>query len=60
MLCATGATVLWTRHRRQPEVVPRILGWFAAAGFAEIDVVMPAGSTSTIGSHRLSAPPQGR
>ncbi|MGH9216754.1 MAG: hypothetical protein ACRDZS_10900 [Acidimicrobiales bacterium] len=38
--------------------MPRILAWFAAAGFVEIDVVMPAGSMSTIGSHRLSAPPK--
>ena len=35
-LCRPGATVIWTRHRRSPDVTPRVRGWFAAAGFEEI------------------------
>jgi hypothetical protein len=35
-LCARGATVIWTRHRRPPDVAPTIRGWFADAGFAEL------------------------
>jgi hypothetical protein len=58
MFCASAASVLWTRHRRPPDLVPRIVDWFAASGFAPVDVVKPAGSSSTVGSHRLVAPPQ--
>jgi len=32
MLCRTGATVLWTRHRRPPDLTPTIRGWFAEVG----------------------------
>src|SRR5262249_58533985 len=28
-LCAAGAAVLWTRHRRPPDLTPRIRAWFA-------------------------------
>jgi hypothetical protein len=35
-LCRPGATVIWTRHRRPPDLTPRIREWFTAAGFAEI------------------------
>jgi hypothetical protein len=32
-LCRPGATAIWTRHRRPPDMVPTVAGWFAAAGF---------------------------
>jgi hypothetical protein len=35
-LCAPGATVIWTRHRRPPDVTPRIRAWFTDAGFREV------------------------
>ncbi len=35
-LCAAGATVIWTRHRRPPDLTPDIRAWFAASGFTEI------------------------
>ncbi|WFE25908.1 SAM-dependent methyltransferase [Solwaraspora sp. WMMD791] len=35
-LTAAGGTVVWTRHRREPDLVPRILEWFAAAGFVQV------------------------
>ena len=35
-LCAAGATVIWTRHRRPPDLTPRIRAWFAGSGFDEI------------------------
>jgi hypothetical protein len=35
-LCRPGATVIWTRHRRPPDLTPRVRGWFAAAGFSEL------------------------
>jgi len=35
-LCAPGATVIWTRHRRPPDLTRAIRAWFTAAGFAEV------------------------
>ncbi|NUR24595.1 MAG: SAM-dependent methyltransferase [Catenulispora sp.] len=35
-LTARGGTVIWTRHRREPSLVPAIHGWFEDAGFAEL------------------------
>ena len=34
-LLATGGTVVWTRHTREPDLTPRIRAWFADAGVAE-------------------------
>jgi len=31
-ICRPGATVIWTRHRRPPDLTPTIREWFAAAG----------------------------
>ncbi len=47
-LCAAGATVIWTRHRRPPDLTPQIRAWFAGAGFDEI--AFDALETSTQGS----------
>ena len=35
-LCARGATLIWTRHRRPPDLTPTVRGWFADGGFAEL------------------------
>jgi len=35
-LTARGGTAIWTRHRKDPAVVPRIHGWFAEAGFSDL------------------------
>ena len=35
-MCAPGATVIWTRHRRAPDLTPRVRGWFRASGFDEV------------------------
>ncbi|BCB80400.1 hypothetical protein GCM10022251_04420 [Phytohabitans flavus] len=34
--CATGGTVIWTRHHEPPDLVPTICEWFEAAGFQRI------------------------
>jgi hypothetical protein len=52
-LCADVATVLWTRHRRSPDLTPSIRAWFEAAGFAELSFDSPAG-TFAVGVHRLA------
>lgn len=35
-LCALGATVIWTRHRRAPDMTGLMRSWFASAGFDEV------------------------
>jgi hypothetical protein len=42
MLCAEGATVVWTRHRRSPDLTPQIRQWFSDAGFSEVGWEEPA------------------
>ena len=61
-LCRQGATVIWTRHRRPPDLTPRIRAWFTESGFE--DVAFDALDTSAgigVGVSRLSrAPAAGR
>ena len=45
-LCAPGATVIWTRHRRPPDLTPEIREWFVDAGFDEVAFEGPDGSSS--------------
>ncbi len=35
-LCRGGATVIWTRHRRPPDLTPQLRAWFTETGFDEI------------------------
>ena len=53
-LCRAGARVIWTRHRRPPDLTPQIRAWFASAGFGEIafDALKTSALTS-VGVHRL-------
>ena len=57
-LCRTGATVIWTRHRRPPDLTPQIRGWFAAGGFEDIafDALQTSVLTS-VGVSRLGRTP---
>jgi hypothetical protein len=57
-LCATGATVLWTRTRRAPDLTPSIRDWFAAAGLPEQSFDAPAGELFTVGVQRYFGPPR--
>jgi Putative methyltransferase len=50
--CAPGATVIWTRHRRPPDLTPSIREWFAEAGFAERSYVAPEPFILSVGSHQ--------
>jgi hypothetical protein len=34
-LCSAGATVIWTRSRRPPDLTPTIRSWWAGAGWEE-------------------------
>jgi len=57
-LCAPGATVLWTRHRRPPDITPRVRAWFAESGFEEVAFDAPDTQALTgVGACRLAAAP---
>lgn len=54
-LCAPGATVIWTRHRRPPDLTPQLREWFSQAGFDELAFGSPdAGGLLGVGAHRLT------
>jgi hypothetical protein len=58
MLCRPGAAVLWTRHRGDPDLTPRIRQWFDESGFAELSFDALDNTTrSGIGAARLIATP---
>jgi hypothetical protein len=56
-LCARGGTVIWTRHRRPPDLTPSIRAWLDEAGFEEVAFDAPADSVFTVGTHRLRGEP---
>jgi methyltransferase family protein len=56
-LCAPGATVLWTRHRRAPDRTPWVRERFASAGFRELGFDAPADAWFSVGAQRLEGEP---
>jgi hypothetical protein len=53
-LCQVGATVIWTRHRRPPDLTPQVRAWFTDSGFDEVAFDALGTSTLTgVGVHRL-------
>jgi hypothetical protein len=56
-LCATGATVVSTRHRRPPDCTPDIRRWFEDAGFDEVSWCAPPDVLFAVGVHKLAVPP---
>jgi hypothetical protein len=58
MLCQTGASVIWTRHRNEPDLTPRIRSWFAESGFEELSFdAVDNESKSGVGTVRLAGAP---
>src|SRR6185437_12861282 len=57
-LCAAGATVIWTRTRRAPDLTPAVRRWLGAAGFAEQAFHAPAGELFSVGVHRFTGAPR--
>src|SRR6202167_2808491 len=53
-LCAAGALVLWTRHRRPPDLTPAIRSWFREAGFREEAFDISRDGFMSVGAHRLA------
>jgi hypothetical protein len=56
-LCAPGALVLWTRHRRPPDLTPAIRSWFGEAGFCEEAFDTSQDGFMSVGAHRLAGEP---
>jgi Methyltransferase domain len=56
-LCASRASVIWTRGRFAPDLTPAIRGWFRDAGFAELAFVPIPDTTASVGAHRLERAP---
>jgi hypothetical protein len=56
-LCASAARVIWTRHRRAPDVTNVIRAMFLESGFAEIAFSAPRGFLFTVGTHQLHRVP---
>jgi hypothetical protein len=56
-LCAPGATVVWTRHRRPPDRTIDIRRWLDEAGYEEVAFVASDELLFGVGAHRLVAPP---
>lgn len=56
-LCATGGTVLWTRHRRAPDRLPLICEWFEQRGFDRRWVSDPDLSFG-VATHRFRGEPR--
>jgi hypothetical protein len=58
-LCAANAYVIWTRHRRPPDLTPSINTWFEAAGFKPEAYDGPEGTLFGVGAHRFVGEPRG-
>jgi hypothetical protein len=56
MLCASGATVIWTRHCRPPDRTVDIRRWLGEAGFEEVAFAGSDALLFGVGSHRLAGP----
>jgi hypothetical protein len=57
-LCAAGATVIWTRTRRAPDLTPAVRCWLAAAGFVERAFHAPDDVLFSVGVHQFLGDPQ--
>jgi hypothetical protein len=60
-LCAAAGTVIWTRHRRAPDLTPMIRSWLDTAGFEEVAFTSPGPDSFAVGVHRFArlGPPAG-
>jgi hypothetical protein len=57
VLCAPGAAVIWTRHRREPDLTPTVRSWFTESGFEEVAFDVPDGYVFTVGTVRFTGEP---
>ena len=57
-MCAAGATVIWTRTRRAPDLTPAIRGWLREAGFVQEAFEAPEDARFSVGVHRFEGVPR--
>jgi hypothetical protein len=57
-LCNAGARVIWTRHRRDPDLTPQIRDWFSEHDFAEASFAAPEHAMYSVGVHRFRGDPK--
>jgi SAM-dependent methyltransferase len=60
-MCRPGGTVIWTRHRREPDLTTQVRAWFADAGFDEVAFEKMSTTTLTgvgVGRRRGLSPPR--
>jgi hypothetical protein len=55
-LCAAGGTVVWTRGRWAPDLLPRVCAWFEEQGFERL-WVSPPDFPPGCGAHRFAGAP---
>jgi hypothetical protein len=56
-LCRPGATLIWTRSRRAPDLTPSIRSWLATARFTELAFTAPPDVLGSVGTHRFDGEP---
>ena len=56
-LCAEGGTVIWTRARWEPDLVPGICAWFEQRDFERVSLTS-ADYVQCVGAHRRAARPE--
>ncbi len=56
-MCKTGGTVLWTRHRREPDLIPELCGWLERDGFERTWLSAPTEDYG-VGAHRFTGAPR--
>ncbi len=54
--CRRGGAVIWTRHRREADLTPKIRQWFSEAGFVERSFSSPGVGSYAVGVHELRGP----
>jgi hypothetical protein len=52
-LCAPGATLIWTRNRRAPDLTSAIRAWFIESGFEEVAFEPVPDSLASVGVARF-------
>jgi hypothetical protein len=57
-MCAAGATLIWTRTRKAPDLTPAVRRWLATAGFVERAFHAPDDVRFSVGVHRFLGQPQ--
>jgi hypothetical protein len=58
MFCAPGATVIWTRHRRPPDLTVDIRRWFAESSFEAVAFDAPSEYEWSVGVQRFVGEPR--